>query len=355
MSPTRKHRFAAFSPQGIKRHVGRPSVFLGRVVWVLPLCVASAQAAPSPPPTALPQAEAAVWLQKMADAARHMAYEGIFVVRQGDNIQALSVSNRLVGQGDESRLVTLDGNLREVRCSKTGAVTLVSDGNQVRMEKRLSRRHFPDLLPANPRALLNWYDVRLGEPARVAGLDCRNVEVLPKDAFRWGYILCAERDSGLPLKAVLVNGNNQPLMQYAFAEVKLAASVGPSSNALKPPAWATAHPTLLPDMPEPARPVETEQIVARILPPGYVRITAVKRHLPNMPGEVEHWVFSDGLTHISLFLAPNSKPAHSVRGESARGMVNLMRRQVGGFQATVLGDAPWPAVETIALGLEPRK
>ncbi|PIV87353.1 MAG: hypothetical protein COW48_11995, partial [Hydrogenophilales bacterium CG17_big_fil_post_rev_8_21_14_2_50_63_12] len=77
----------------------------------------------------------------MADAARHMAYEGIFVVRQGDNIQALSVSNRLVGQGDESRLVTLDGNLREVRCSKTGAVTLVSDGNQVRMEKRLSRRH----------------------------------------------------------------------------------------------------------------------------------------------------------------------------------------------------------------------
>ena len=36
-------------------------------------------------------------------------------------------------------------------------------------------------------------------------------------------------------------------------------------------------------------------------------------------------------------------------------MVNLMRRQVGEFQATVLGDAPWVAVEAIAQGLEPRK
>jgi sigma-E factor negative regulatory protein RseB len=108
-------------------------------------------------------------------------------------------------------------------------------------------------------------------------------------------------------------------------------------------------------MPDPAQSLATEQVVAKALPPGFTRITAVKRRLPNMPGEVEHWVFSDGLTHISLFLSPSHKPVDSVRGESPRGMVNLMRRQVGEFQATVLGDAPWVAVETIALGLEPRK
>ena len=311
--------------------------------WLLLLlCAASAQAAQP-----LPQAEAIAWLQKMADAARRTAYEGVFVVRQGDNMHTLSISNRPVGQSHESRLKSLDGKLREVRCSQTGAVTLVPDGSQMRMEKRLSRRHFPDLLPANPVALVNWYDVRLGEPARVAGLDCRNVEVLPRDAFRWGYILCAENNSGLPLKIVLVNASNQPLMQYTFAEVKL----GTSASVMKP----QARPTPLPEMPEPAQQLESEQVVAKALPPGFTRIAAVKRHLPNMQGEVEHWVFSDGLTHISLFLTPSDKPVGTVKGESPRGMVNLMRRQVGEFQATVLGDAPWPAVETIALGLEPRK
>ncbi|MDD5389201.1 MAG: MucB/RseB C-terminal domain-containing protein [Gallionellaceae bacterium] len=312
-----------------------------RAAWLLLLCAANAQAAQP-----LPQAEAAVWLQKMADASRRVTYEGVFVVRQGDTMQTLSISNRPSGQGNDSRLVAMDGNLREVRCSQTGAVTVVSDGSQVKMEKRLNNRHFPDLLPANPVALANWYEVRLGEAARVAGLDCRNVEIHPKDAFRWGYILCAEKDSGLPLKAVLVNASNQPLMQYAFAEIKL----GTASSMPK----QTTRPEVLPAMPEPARQLESEQVVARNLPPGYTRIAAVKRHLPNMLGEVEHWVFSDGLTHISLFLSPSDKPVDTVKGESPRGMVNLMRRQVGAFQATVLGDAPWTAVETIAMGLEPR-
>jgi sigma-E factor negative regulatory protein RseB len=306
--------------------------------WGLLLCVASAQAAQP-----LPQAEAAAWLQKMADAARHMAYEGVFVVRQGDAMQTLSVSNRPAGQGNESRLMALDGVQREVRCSVTGAVTLVADGNQIRMEKRLNSRHFPDLLPANPRALVNWYEVRLGGAERVAGLDCRNVEILPRDAFRWGYVLCAEKDSSLPLKAVVVNAGYQPLMQYAFAEVKLGVAPKVASG----PA--------LPEMPEPAHPLESEQVVAKALPPGFTRIAAVTRHLPNMSGEVQHWVFSDGLTLISLFLSPSSKPVDTVKGTSKHGMVNLMRRQVGDFQATVLGDAPWAAVETIALGLEPKK
>jgi sigma-E factor negative regulatory protein RseB len=283
-------------------------------------------------------------MQKMADAARHLTYEGVFVMRQGDTLQTLSISNRPSPQGNESRLTAMDGNLREVRCSQTGAVTLVSEGNQVRMEKRLNSRHFPDLLPANPQSLINWYEVRLGDMARVAGLDCRNIEILPRDAFRWGYVLCADKDSGLPLKAVVVNGGNQPLMQYAFADLKM----GTSGYAMKP----LAQPGF---MPEAARPLDSEQIVARTLPPGYSRIAAVKRRLPNMTGEVEHWVFSDGLTHISLFLAPSPKPVETVRGESKRGMVNLIRRQVGEFQATVLGDAPWAAVEAIASGLEPKK
>lgn len=328
------------------RHSARTGLFLGGTAWLFLLGAMDVQAAQP-----LPQAEAVAWLQKMADAARRLPYEGTFVVRQGDDMRTLSISNRPTGLSHEShhesRLVALDGDLREVRCNQTGAVTLKPEGSQIRMERRLNSRHFPDLLPAHPATLANWYEVRLGETARVAGQDCRNVEILPKDAFRWGYVLCAEKDSGLPLKAMVINTHHRPLMHYVFAEVKLSAVGHPSKSQ--------AQPERFPEIPQVARQLESEQVVAKTLPPGYSRITAVKRRLPNMPGEVEHWVFSDGLTHISLFLTPSAKPVDSVRGESTRGLVNLMRRQVGDFQATVLGDAPWPAVETIAMGLESRK
>jgi hypothetical protein len=37
------------------------------------------------------------------------------------------------------------------------------------------------------------------------------------------------------------------------------------------------------------------------------------------------------------------------------GMINMLTRQVGPMQATILGDAPWPAVEAIAMNLEARQ
>jgi sigma-E factor negative regulatory protein RseB len=291
--------------------------------------------------------EAAAWLQRMSDASRQVVYEGVFVVQQGPAMQTLSVSNRPVGTTKDSRLAAMDGLQREIRCTQNGSVVRVTERGQIKMEKRLNSRHFPDLLPPNAAAMVNWYGVKLGALARVAGVDCRQVEILPKDAYRWGYVLCAEKDSGVPLKAVMINEAGQPLMQYAFAEIHFGGApkvdVPPSASA-----WT------MPPMSAAIRPVDIETVSVKNLPPGFSRITAVKRTLPNKPGEVEHWVFSDGLTHISLFLEPATHPITSIRGQSKQGMINMLTRQVGPMQATILGDAPWAAIEAVAMGLETR-
>lgn len=290
----------------------------------------------------LPPAEAAVWLQRMADAPRRLAYEGVFVFQHGDAaMQSLQVANRPAVSGKDSRLTAMDGMQREVRCTQGVSTSLMTEGGQLKVERRLNSRHFPDLLPANAGALANWYAVRLGEFSRVAGLDCQQVELSPKDVFRWGYVLCAEKDTALPLKAAMINESGRPLMQHTFAEIRFG--VTPRSA-----------PTSLPETPANAKPVAHERVGVKNLPPGYTRITAVNRKLPNKSGEVEHWVFSDGLTHISLFLEPAPHPVESMRGQSKLGMINMLTRQVGPMQATVLGDAPWPAVEAIAMGLETR-
>jgi sigma-E factor negative regulatory protein RseB len=290
----------------------------------------------------LPQQDAAALLQKISDASRRMGYEGVFVLQHGGSAQTLMVSNRPSGASVESRLLTMDGSQREVRCTQQTSVTLVVNGTQLRLEKRLNKRHFPDLLPENAAPLANWYLVRPGTPDRVAGRDCGNVEIAPRDLFRWGYVLCIDKTTAFPLRAVMVNGEGQPLMQYSFAELKLGA-------------MPKADHRPIPPMPEAARPVANERIAIGSLPPGFSRIAAMRRQLPNHSGEVEHWVFSDGLTHVSLFLEPARQPVEAIKGQSKQGMINMLKRQVGDLQATVLGEAPWATVESIAMGLEEKR
>jgi sigma-E factor negative regulatory protein RseB len=318
----------------------------GMLAGCLALSVPGVQAADPLPPQ-----EAAALLQRMSDAARRVAYEGVFVMQHGASMQTLSIINRPVGTAKESRLAAMDGIEREIRCSETGSVSRIMEGGQIKLEKRLNSRYFPDLLPPNAATLTSWYHVKPGERARVAGLDCRQIEVSPKDEFRWGYVLCAEQGTGLPLKAMMVNAAGQPLMQYAFAEIRIGGLPRVESRGLSKTGqtdWT------MPPAPAAMRPIMLETVSVRNLPPGFSRITAVKRQLPNKPGEVEHWVFSDGLTHISLFLEPALQPFESIRGQSKQGMINMVKRQVGAMQATILGDAPWPAIEAIAMGLEAR-
>lgn len=291
---------------------------------------------------ALPANEAANLLQRISDASRRMAYEGVFVFRHGGSAQTLMVSNRPSGTSVESRLMTMDGSQREVRCSQQSSVTLVVNGTQLRLEKRLNKRHFPDLLPVSAAPLASWYAVRPGTQDRVAGKDCNNVEITPRDIYRWGYVLCIDRSTGFPLRAVMTNGNGQPLMQYSFAEIKLGSMPKAENRSM-------------PHIPEAARPVDNDSIEIGGLPPGFSRIAAVRRQLPNHSGEVEHWVFSDGLTHVSLFLEPARLPVEAIKGQSKQGMINMIKRQVGGLQATILGEAPWATVESIAMGLEEKR
>jgi sigma-E factor negative regulatory protein RseB len=201
------------------------------------LCLAAFGAQAADP---LSPADAAAWLQRMSDASRHLAYEGVFIFQHGNAaMQSLQIANRPAASGKDSRLTAMDGIQREVRCTRNISMNLMTEGGHVRVERRLNNRHFPDLLPANAGALANWYSVRLGEPSRVAGLDCQQVELAPKDAFRWGYVLCAEKDTALPLKAVMVDETGQPLMQYTFAEIRLGAV--PKSSP--PPPCPTCRPS----------------------------------------------------------------------------------------------------------------
>lgn len=307
------------------------------MIQALGLALLLALAAPAAAETG--DGEALAWLQRISDAARKLPYEGIFVMQMGDRMKTIQVENHVEGASSTSRLVVLDGQQREIRCYRNEAVTLVWDAQGQHLERRLGTRHFPDLLPARTERLADHYSVRLGGLDRVAGQECRTLELLPRDRYRWGYVLCADLPTGLPLRAVMIDDEGHPLVQYAFTSVRrgLVGKAGPEPLGAVPA--------------DELRMVGEGAVEVRFLPPGYTRSAAVKRKLPKRAGEVEHWVFSDGLSHISMFVEPAPKNLVNLKGQSSRGMMNMLTRKLGPYQVTVLGDAPWPAVEAVAMNL----
>lgn len=309
------------------------------MIQALGLVLMAALAVPAWATAELTDGEAVAWLQRVSDASRKLPYEGIFVMQMGDRMKTIQVENHVEGASSISRLVVLDGQQSEMRCYRNESVTLVWDAKGQRLERRLGTRHFPDLLPENTAPLLDHYAVRLAGLDRVAGQECRSLELAPKDQYRWGYVLCADQLTGLPLRAVMVDGKGHPLLQYTFTSMRR----GVSGKASLEPLGTTPADDL--------RMVESGAVEVRFLPPGYAKSAAIKRKLPKRAGEVEHWVFSDGLSHISMFIEPAPKNLVSLKGQSTRGMMNMLTRKLGSYQVTVLGDAPWPAVEAVAKGL----
>lgn len=292
--------------------------------------------------------EAAAYLQGIADAATRYSYEGTFVLQRGDRIRTLQVTNRPSDQGKESRLVGLDGEQREVRCTRGESVSIVG-GASPRLERRVGNRHFPDLLPPDAGRLVTWYEVRAGGMDRVAGLECRTLTLEPKDKYRWGHAVCADKETKLPLKAALIDANGRTLMQYAFTQVHIEPATAAGAGSTRAaPVRATAQASALP------KTIGKGAVEVRQLPPGFTRVIAVKRPLGGDGAEVEHWVFSDGLTHISMFVEPLPRDNVTLRDVSQRGMTNLRTLRVGQNQVTVVGDAPPSAVDMITASITPR-
>ncbi len=305
------------------------------------LALAALVASPAWAGKEIPDAEAVSWLQRVSNAARNLPYEGVFVMQMGDSMKTIQVENHANGPSSTSRLVVLDGKQREIRCYRNESITLVWDAKGRRLERRLGSRHFPDLLPPDVAPLTDSYTLSVGGIDRVAGQACRLLELKPKDEFRWGYVLCADELTGLPLKATMVDTRSRMLVRYAFTNIRKGAT----SKA--EPELPRIAPT------DEMRPLDHSMVNVNRLPPGYQRVAAATRTLPKR-GEVEHRVFSDGLSYISMFVEPAPRNVVSMKGQGSRGMMNMYTRKLGAYKITVLGDAPWPAVQTVATNLSLR-
>ena len=93
--------------------------------------------------------------------------------------------------------------------------------------------------------------------------------------------------------------------------------------------------------------VESRWAIAT-LPQGF-NVTARFHHqMPNSSGPTEHWVISDGLASISIYIEQISDGKSAFEGASPMGATNTFGVLKEAHQVTVIGEVPASTVEKLA-------
>ncbi len=293
---------------------------------------------------------ARVWLERMQNAAHTLDYTGTFVYRHDRLLSAMRIVHRVAHGRVTERLTTLDGR-RQVIIRRHGQIQCYLPHDHVEfIEQRvMALKAFPALIPAHLKVLRRYYAIHLGGLGRVAGAAARLVVIDPRDDFRYGYRLWADRKNGLLLKATVINQGGKAIEQFLFTHLHLrrtipASAVGPIGVG-HADTYKEERGELFPD------PTPTWTVTR--VPPGFRLAMHLMRRMAGHKGIVQHLVYSDGLAGVSVFIGRRA-PRKPVHAQLYRlGALHVFRAVVDHRMVTALGDVPTLTVETMALSVRP--
>jgi sigma-E factor negative regulatory protein RseB len=312
---------------------------LGRCIGVAALAAAVLSA-----PMARAE-DAAAWLNRAAAAARQHNYVGTIVYQHGGHVETSRLVHLNEGGAEFEKLVNLDGPAREVIRNQGEVRCYYPDAKVVRIEPRTFRNAFPSLSPQQQKSLTDHYEFRRAEPGRVAGLAAQAFVFEPRDEFRYGHKFWADAETGLLLKARILDESGDAVEQFAFIDLAVGGKI---DREMVKPSWPMTPPEWIVRAAGPGD-VELRDTgwVVRKLPAGFAKIVEGFRSLRGKRHPVAHLVFSDGLVAVSVFIENVGSAPHPT-GLSQQGGTNVFVRQFDDFLVTVLGEVPPVTVRQIA-------
>lgn len=297
--------------------------------------------------------EAWAILQKSAEAARMLSYRGVVNCQSGIRVQSLQITHINNAEGEFSRVVVLDGSPKEM-LSKGGSVVIYNPINEkLVIEKRHGQHLFPALFPANMEVVKEGYQARVGNQEQVAGREVQVVFLNPRDRYRYGYKLWADREYGLLLKTMMLNEKSEAIEQMAFSQLTLMNGGIAEWFSAK----ADSPRSFFAEQSAPVKPLNEAAGFWKIgqLPAGYRKIDQMKRQVPGKTMAVDHMIFSDGLATVSVFIEPIIKGVRPRAGFVSMGATGVFANIAGNYQIVAVGNVPEAAVTQIAKAISFQK
>ncbi len=293
-------------------------------------------------------------LERMVHAMRGTDYTGVFVYRQGaDTLEAMRIVHRGGNGAERERLYSLTGVAREIVRDGDRVTCILPDSNSVMVDRRRTRNPLDSVLPDNLDRIGRHYRLSASGEVRIAGRDARRIHIEAGDAYRYGYRFWVDGATGLMLRADLVHGG-EVLEQVMFTELELPEQI--PEAWLKPSFSGQGYTWYRAPEEQPERLGFEPTWRLGFVPSGFELRLSERRSMPIAGDEpVEHQLYSDGLTAISVYVSVLDDDEEPFDGLSRMGGMTAVGRVVDGHQVVVVGEVPMRAAVEVAqsLALEP--
>jgi sigma-E factor negative regulatory protein RseB len=334
------------------------------VRWLAPLCLTAgllpfAAAGPVEGRGADSPNDARGWLNRIHAAAHGQNYQGTMVFSTGGVVASSRVAHFCVGDQVFERIEALDGRQRQVYRHNDLVHTVWPDAGLAVVEKRSLQSKLPSATQSvDPRAL-DLYELRPEGRDRVAGRDAVVFLLQPRDAWRFAQRVWADHETGLMLRADILGAGRDVLESSAFSEVEIGVRAQPES-VLQPirklETLRVLRPAHVPTQ------LEAQGWTLATSAPGFRLASCVKRPMnlrqqtdrSASTAEVLQAVFSDGLTHVSLFIEPFDAARHRRDLQAQFGATHSMAGRRGDHWVTAMGDVPPATLKLFFDALERR-
>lgn len=319
----------------------------------------AAGAAASSAPLSAQARDPRAWLLRIHEAASRQSFQGTFVVSAGGVVSSARIAHYSIGNDQFERIESLDGQARHVLRHNDLVLTFWPGARSVLVEERSRLATFPALLQGGDTRIESFYEARPLGAERMAGRDAEVLWLHPRDRLRFGYRLCADQVTGLLLRVEMLGEQGEVLESSAFSDVNIGVRPQPDS-VLLPMKRLEGYRVLRPAL-KPAR-LESEGWSLRQAVPGFEQLSCVRRPLASLPAddrdpavEVLQAIYSDGLTHVSLFIEPFEASRHRRAMLTAIGATHTLMRRQGDWWLTAVGDVPGTTLRQFSGALEYRR
>jgi sigma-E factor negative regulatory protein RseB len=323
---------------GLIRHNAHRMLWAG-LAWSVSLG-ATAQT-PAPMPVAPQGHDPRAWLMRIHDAASTRNYQGTLVVTTGGASSSSRVAHFADGMEQFERVDWLDGEARSLLRHNDVVHTLWPKARVAVVEQRDPRAIFPALLSGGDRRVLEWYELRPLGVDRVAGLDADVMLLRARDGLRFSQRLWAERRSGLLLRADVLSASGQLLESVAFSELAIGVKAQPElvmATLKHLQGYRVIRAQALPAQ------LGNEGWSLGSTPAGFREVHCARRSLdptsPDASPLVLQSIYSDGLTHVSLFIEPFEPRRHQAEVNLSLGATNTVTARRAEYWVTAMGDVP---------------
>ena len=286
------------------------------------------------------------WVQKMSMAMRNLDYRGDFVYLHENQLESMRISHYKDENGEKERLISLNGEAREVIRDNQNLTCIWPDSRKVVVDFSRKNTFSPIFIPEDITRLEKFYEMKLLGKDRVAGMSTVVVHIDPKDKYRYGLKFWISDENGLMLKSNLINEDGRVVEEVMFTSLKVFD--GDEKLVIDTMPKIDESFTLVRyhsgDSSSSFAADNSWQLSAA--PGGFWRESVLRRQIPGTDQFVQQMVYTDGLASLSIFI--EKQTSDTSIGISSMGAVNAYIRILNNHSVTAIGGVPAITVKQLA-------